>query len=64
MALLWIIVGGALVVEALKEYNAEKHAQKMVYNQDVSFIDFMLTKHPLMFGLVVLFIVLFFISLL
>ena len=64
MALLWIIIGGALVVEALKEYNAEKYARKMVYNQDISFIDFILTKHPLMFGLVVLLIILFLISML
>lgn len=44
-------------VEAIKEYKAEKYAQKKVCNKDVNFFDFMLGNHPfLLIGGIILII--------
>ena len=46
MEILLIIMAIALVVSALKGYKAEKYAKKTVYNQDLSFIDYMCSSPP------------------
>lgn len=35
--------------EAFQEYHAEKHARQEIYHQNVSFVDFMVSHHPLLF---------------
>lgn len=45
-----MIMAVALVVSAVKEYKAEKYARKTVFNQDLSFLDFMCSNHPIMSG--------------
>lgn len=42
-----IVVGGWATNEALKHYKAEKYARKVVNNQDIHFLSFMLLYHPL-----------------
>lgn len=48
---MWILVIGVIffAVEAIKEFNAEKYAQKKTYNKDANFSGFMLEKHPFLF---------------
>jgi len=48
MEILLVIMAIALVVSALEGYKAEKYAKKTVYNQDLSFIDYMCSSHPVM----------------
>lgn len=50
MEFLLVIMAVALVVSAVKGYKAEKYARKQVYNQDLSFIDYMCSTHPIMAG--------------
>ncbi len=48
MEFVLVIMGVALVISALQGYKAEKYARKEVFNQDLSFIDYMCTSHPIM----------------
>lgn len=50
MEFVLVIMGVALVVSAIRGYKAEKYARKKVFNQDLSFIDYMCTSHPIMSG--------------
>ncbi len=54
-----IIVGGWGAYEALKHYDAEKYAQKKVYNNDIDFLSFMLSNHPLSLVWIVLAVIFF-----
>lgn len=35
--------------EALQHYKAEKYAKRKIYGEDIEFINFMLTNHPIIF---------------
>lgn len=48
MEFVLVIMSVALVVSAVKGYKAEKYAKKTVFNQDLSFIDYMCSSHPIM----------------
>ena len=48
MEFLLIIVALWLLNDAMNGYKAERHAQKAVYNRDLSIIDYMVTNHPIM----------------
>lgn len=48
MAILLIIVALWLMNDMIDEYKAARHAQKAVYNRDLSIIDYMVTNHPIM----------------
>lgn len=48
MEILLIIVALWLLNDAMNEYKAARHAQKAVYNRDLSIIDYMVTNHPIM----------------
>lgn len=43
-----IIVALWLINDAMNGYKAARHAQKAVYNRDLSFIDYMVMNHPIM----------------
>lgn len=48
MAILLIIVALWLLNDVIDGYKAARHAQKAVYNQDLSVIDYMVMNHPIM----------------
>lgn len=48
MEILLIIVALWLLNDAMNGYKAARHAQKAVYNRDLSIIDYMVTNHPIM----------------
>lgn len=48
MEFVLVIMAVALVVSAVRGYKAEKYAKKTVFNQDLSFIDYMCSSHPIM----------------
>ena len=48
MEILFIIVALWLMNDAMTGYKAARHAQKVVYNRDLSFIDYMVMNHPIM----------------
>ena len=48
MAILLIIVALWLINDVIDGYNAARHAQKAVYNRDLSIIDYMVVNHPIM----------------
>ena len=48
MEILLIIVALWLINDAMNGYKAARHAQKVVYNRDLSFIDYMVMNHPIM----------------
>ena len=48
MEILLIIVALWLINDAMNGYKAARHAQKAVYNRDLSFIDYMVMNHPIM----------------
>ena len=37
-----------VIYDAIKGYNAERHAKKAVHGQDISFIEYMCSRHPVM----------------
>ena len=47
MEILLIIVALWLINDAMNGYKAARHAQKAVYNRDLSFIDYMVMNHPI-----------------
>ena len=48
MEFVLVIMAVALVVSAVRGYKAEKYAKKTVFNQDLSFIDYICSSHPIM----------------
>ena len=50
MEILLIIVALWLMNDAMNGYKAARHAQKVVYNRDLSFIDYMVMNHPIIAG--------------
>lgn len=48
MEILLIIVALWLLNDAMNGYKATRHAQKAVYNRDLSIIDYIVTNHPIM----------------
>ena len=48
MEILLIIVALWLINDAMNGYKAARHAQKAVYNRDLSIIDYMVVNHPIM----------------
>lgn len=48
MAILLIIVALWLINDVIDGYKAARHAQKAVYNRDLSIIDYMVVNHPIM----------------
>ena len=48
MAILLIIVALWLINYVIDGYKAARHAQKAVYNRDLSIIDYMVVNHPIM----------------
>lgn len=48
MEFVLVIMAVALVVSAVNGYKVEKYAKKTVFNQDLSFIDYMCSSHPIM----------------
>lgn len=48
----------AVSYEAIQQYLAEKYAQKKVYGEDVGFFSFMLSNHPVISVIVIIFIIL------
>ena len=48
MEILLIIVALWLMNDAMNGYKAAQHAQKVVYNRDLSIIDYMVMNHPIM----------------
>lgn len=43
-----VIIAVVLIASAVKGYKAERHARKVVFHQDLSFIDYICAGHPIM----------------
>lgn len=48
MEFVLVIMAIALICSAFKGYKAERYARKTVYGQELSFLDYMCSSHPVM----------------
>lgn len=62
LAIIIVVMLILLCREAFQHYNAEKYAQKVVYDRNINFFDFMLSEHPFLFIGGVIFLILVFIA--